>query len=94
MADAADPPITAAQHSSDAPIRIIDPASHIRALHAGAYCHRVTLASSVNGWTERAYGVPTAIEAVGAMAGQIDTYISYQSFFGRRRIAKAPLQGP
>jgi AraC-like DNA-binding protein len=74
------------------PVEITTPTAHAAALHPTGRPGRVAVARRVgagrNGWREEAYPVRELPEALPALAGQSDVYISQNRFGGWRRIAQ------
>ena len=60
---------------------------HARLLHPESRRGVVTLAEGGKGWAERAIRLADLEAAAANQAGQVDQFISQQSFFGWRRIA-------
>lgn len=81
--------MSTAYHSPNNSTALISgPTEHAAVLHAAGRPGKVTLARRKDGWREQAYTVSELAEALPAIAGESDVYLSTQRFWGWRRIAQ------
>jgi hypothetical protein len=79
-------PSTLHENSASAPGLL--PADHVRLLHPVERRGKATIAVRGDRWVERAVPIADLADYAAAYQGVSDTYVSQQSFYGRRRIAQ------